>query len=133
MPPDAVMAYSADCPVELGVSVTPPTVMLLAVGEPLTAGCVTVAPSPLAMLIATVGAVGTIAADAPVMLAAGIVSGNVSVAAVSVAAVGVPVMATVTTVALVRVAAAAVNPAGKPVMAKWAAVMVAAYSPPVSV
>ena len=124
MPPDAVMAYSADCPVVVGVSVTPPTVMLLAVGVPLTAGCVTVAPSPLAMLIATVGTVGTIGAVAPVMLAAGIVSGNASVAAV--AAVGVPVIATVTTVPLVRVAVAAVSPAGNPDTAKFAAVIVAA-------
>ena len=65
------------------------------------------------------------AAVAPVTLPCAIVIGNVRVCEAAV--VGVPVMGTVTTVALVRTAAPAVNPGGRPLLiAKFAAVIVAA-------
>jgi len=52
------------------------------------------------------------------------------VAALAEAVVGVPEMATVTTVPLVRVAAPTVSPAGNPVIpVKFAPVIVPAYAP----
>jgi len=105
--------------------------MLVVVGEPLTAGVETVAPVPLATVIEPIATVGTIAAVAPVTLAAGILEGTVGFAVA--AAVGVPVMLIVTTVPLVRVAVPAVKPAGKFDTVKFAAVMLEAYVPLVSV
>ena len=68
------------------------------------------------------------AAVAPVILLWAIVAGNVRLYEVDV--VGVPVMGTVTTVALVRTAVPAVNPAGRPLLiAKFDAVIVDAYVP----
>ena len=110
------------------------TVMLFAVGEPLTVGAALMGrPSPFAIVIGAIATDRTIGAEAPVTLAAGIFVGNVSAAAVALAAVGVPVMLMVTTVPLVRCAVLADNPAGKPATVKLAAVMLAAYVPPVSV
>ena len=128
-----VMAYSAVCPVVVGVSVTPPTVMLVCVGVPLTAGVVTVAPVPRDTALAVIVPDTLTAADAPVTLACGMVAGRVMFAVLVLAVVGVPVMAILTSVFDARVAAAAVNPAGKPDTAKFAGVMLEAYVPLVSV
>ena len=108
--------------------------MLLAVGVPLTAGAVTVAPSPLATALAVI-VPETLTAPpvTPVKLACGIVEGRVMVTALVLAVVGVPVMATVTTVPLVRVTVPDDSPAGKPCTAKLAAVMVVLYVPLASV
>ena len=69
-----------------------------------------------ATALAVTAPVRVIALIAPVTLDAGIVAGRVIFIAPAV--VGVPLMATVTTVALVRDAAVAVSPAGKPDTAK---------------
>ena len=66
---------------------------------------------------------------APVTLPCGMLAGSVRFTAFVVRVVGVPEIATVTSVALVRVAAAAVSPAGSPVTAKFAAVMLVAKEP----
>ena len=94
----------------------------LCVGAPLTGR-----PSPLATALAVTVPVGDIAAAAPLKLAAGIDAGYAMVAALVDAVVGVPEMATVTTVGLVRVAAPTLNPADNPViLVKFAAVTVVA-------
>ena len=128
-----VMAYSADCPVVVGVRVTAPTVMLFWVGVPLTAGVDTVAPSPDATALVSIVPETATAAVAPVTFACATVAGLVIAVVVVLAVVGVPVMLTVTVVPLVREAVAAVNPAGSPETAKFAAVMLVANVPLVSV
>ena len=118
--PDMVMAF---------------TVMLFCVVLPLCVGApLTAAPSPRATALATIVPVGVIALPvAPETFAAEMDAGSVNVVVVVLAAEGVPVMVTVTTVPLVRCAAPAVNPGGRFVTAKLAAVIDEAYVPLVSV
>ena len=104
-------------------------VMLLAVGVPLAAGAAGAAWSPLATAPAAAVPVGVMAAVAPATLACGMLAGSVMGAAAVLAAVGVPVIGTVTTVSLVLAAVPAARPAGRPDTAKLAGVMVAAYAP----
>jgi len=105
--------------------VTSFTVMLLKVGVPLTVGApLTAAPSPIATALAVTVPVSDIAFVAPVTFAAGILLGNVIVLVFTLYVVGVPVIATVTTVPLVRVAVPAVRPGGKLLTAKFEAVIV---------
>ena len=111
-----VMAYCAVCPVVVGESVTAPTVIAFAKGVPLCAGVDTVAPSPIATALAAIVPDTATAAVAPVTFPCGIVAGLVMDAVLVFAVVGVPVMATVTTVPLVRVAEPTVSPAGNPVI-----------------
>ena len=93
----------------------------------------TAAPSPLSTGPAeTVPETGT-AAPAPVTLAAATVVGTVMFATVALAAVGVPVMATVTTVLLVRVTVPEDSPAGRLDTAKLALVRLEEYVPLVRV
>ena len=109
-----------------GVRLTAPTENNVFDAAPLSAGVDTEAPSPIATALAdTVPDTGT-AAVAPVTFACGMVGGMAMGAAFALAVVGVPEMAMVTTVLLVRVASAAVNPAGNPVTAKFAGVIAAA-------
>ena len=109
------------------------TVMLFAVGEPLTAGVDTVAPSPLATALADIVPETATAAVAPVTLPCATVAGRVTVTALVLNVVGIPEMEIVTTVPLVLTAVAAVSPAGNPDTAKLAAVIEDAYVPLVSV
>ena len=74
---EVLMAYSADCPVVLGVSVTAATVMLVCVGVPLTTGTDTAAPSPFATALAVTVPLTATGAVAPVTLAAATVAGRV--------------------------------------------------------
>ena len=124
-----VIAYSAVCPVFLGVvdTVTAPTVMVLCVGVALCAGCVTVAPSPLATALAVTKLFTVTAAPAPVTLAAATVEDTVIVGALALYVVGVPDILMVTVVLFVRDAVPAVNPAGNPETVKLAAVIEDAY------
>ena len=79
--------------------VTAPTVMEVAVGEPLTAGKpLTAAPSPLATALAVTMPDTPVTALAPVKFPAGKDVGNVNVVVVGLCVVGVPVMGTVTAV-----------------------------------
>ena len=78
-----MIAYWADCPVVVGVRVTAPTVMLLVVGVPLTAGVDTVAPSPLATAPAEMLPETATAAVAPVTFACATVAGTVIFAALA--------------------------------------------------
>jgi len=121
-----VMAYCADCPVVVGESVTAPTVMLLDVGVPLTLGCVTVAPSPIATALAVIVPDTATAAVALLTFACATVEGKLIVAVLVEAVVGVPEMVKVTTVPLVLFVAETLKPAGNPVTAKFAAVMLVA-------
>ena len=98
------------------------------VGAPLTD-----APSPLATALAVTVPVGVIALVALTTLRAGILAGNVTVLVLALYVVGVPVIGTVTTVALVRTAVPEVKPGGKLLTAKSAVVIVNSYSPFVSV
>jgi hypothetical protein len=114
--------------------VTAFTVMLVCVGVPLTVGAsLTAAPSPFDTSLAETVPVGVIAAVASVTFACGKLAGSVIFTALALYVVGVPVIATVTTVPLVLTAVPAVNPAGSPDTAKLAAVIDAAYVPLVSV
>ena len=122
------MAYCTVCPVAV-LSVDAFTVIEFCVGVPFTVGVVTVDPSPIATALAVIVPDTATAAVAPVTFPCGIVAGLVMDAVLVFAVVGVPVMATVTTVPLVRVAVPAVNPAGSPDTAKFAAVMLEAYVP----
>ena len=113
------------------VTLTAFTVMLLEVGVPLCAGApLTGRPSPFATALAVIVPDTVTAADAPDTFLAAMVEGRVMFGALVEAVVGVPEMAIVTTVPLVRVAAAAVSPAGNPpVRAKSAGVIGVAYVP----
>ena len=93
---------------------TAKTVISVVVGVPLTTGApLTAAPAPFAtVLLIVVASVGEIAEPAPVTLAAGRVVG--SVIPVAPAEAGVPVIETVTTVALERVVVPVASPVGKP-------------------
>ena len=107
--------------------------MLLEVGgvDVLAVGAaVIVAPSPRATALAVIVPDTATAAVAPVTFACAMVAGLVTFAVLVFAVVGVPVMATVTTVPLVRVADPTVSPAGNPVIpVKLAPVMELAYVP----
>ena len=114
--------------------VTAFTVMLVCVGLPFTVGAaLTAAPSPLSTALVMTEPDRVIAAVAPVTFAAGMDVGSVNMIALLLYVVGVPVMATVTTVPLVRCAVPAVNPGGRFVTAKLDAVIDEAYVPLVSV
>ena len=101
--------------------------MLFAVGVPLTVGAEGADWSPFATALAVIVPVGVIFAVAPVTFAIGILVGKVIVAVLAFAAVGVPVIETVTTVLLVLTAVPGVNPAGRPETAKSVAMIEVAY------
>ena len=123
-----LIAYSTVWLPGLVGMVTVFTVMLVWVGVPFTVGApLTAAPSPLAIGPTGTVPVGVILAVAPTTLAWGMLVGRVALTELALYAVGVPVIGTVTSVALVRTAVPAVSPAGSPVTAKLAAVMEAAY------
>jgi hypothetical protein len=81
----------------------------------------------LAIALAVTVPVGVIAFIAPVTLVAGILVGKVIVLVFALYVVGVPEMATITTVLLTRVAVPAVKPGGRLLMAKFDAVIDDAY------
>ena len=111
--------------------VTAPTVMEVCVGEPLTAGApLTAAPLPLATALAVTMPDTTVTALAPVKFPAGKDAGNVNEVEAGLCVVGEPVMATVTTVLLVRVTVPVDNPGGRlvaNVVVKSPSVILAAY------
>jgi len=118
----------------LGVeTVTAFTVMVVCVGGVVVlavGAAVIVAPSPRATALADTVPDTATAAPAPVTFACAMVAGRVRDAALALNVVGVPEMATVTTVLLVRVADPTVSPAGNPVIpVKFAPVMGLAYVP----
>ena len=83
------------------------------VGVPLTAGAETAAPLPLATALAVTVPDGVILAAAPVTCEDGMLAGKEIFTGFALYVVGVPVMATVTTVLPVRVTVPRDNPAGK--------------------
>ena len=118
------MAYCTVWLPGLSGMVTTLTVMLFAVLLSSVGALLTATPSPIATALVVTVPVGVIALVAPVTLEAGMLDGRESVVVLALTVVGVPVIATVTTVSLVRTAVPAISPGGRFKTEKLEAVIV---------